>query len=139
MINSRLALPVVLLILVGCGGGGGGAAPIPAGRYVGSWTGDSSNSGTAEITIAVDRTISGILNSDLGGHFGPGGEAQGTLVRSGKSTINGIWPTADPDVTWVLIFRGTLRYNSIDGTLHGTLSNEGEVPVRTEWTLTRQP
>ncbi|GEM_PF-4932441 len=137
---SRLILALAFATVLGGCGGGGDTSPVPAGRYVGTWTGEGNDTGTADITIGENRILTGTLDANLSSQYGPGGVVDGRIRASGGSDFYAVWKTNNPEINWSIGYKGKLHYDPKTGTLRGTLDRGGgEIPLLSVWTLTRQP
>jgi hypothetical protein len=100
------------ILLAGCGGSGSGVTNSPfAGRWVGTYTTDTGNNGTADITVASSgavtgsgRNISLAVNFNLAGSINNSGNITGTVSGGLSGTLN-----------------GTLTISGVTGHLTGTV------------------
>ncbi|MGI4790061.1 MAG: hypothetical protein ACRYFS_14565 [Janthinobacterium lividum] len=128
MTTAAIGASLIALFLAGCGGGGGNdstptvATNSPfAGTYIGTFTTTNPQSGTLNVTVATNGTLTG------SGENTTVNEAEtisGTVANSGSASVTFVYPTFTATAS------GTVAFSSnghLDGTL--TQSTGGSVTI----------
>lgn len=116
LLSSLSLLVAGLFAIGGCGGGGGSAPIIPpnpfSGTFVGPFTTDHGQSGTATWVIDVAGNVTGTMANDT---LGATGTSNGTIDKTGTASISLEYPGQAAS-----IMAGTLSLN-LQGHLVGPL------------------
>lgn len=116
-----LALVISGLLLAGCGGNGGSSTSLE--DFIGIWTGtweapDFSTTGTVNLTVADDGTVSGTSTTD---GFSGTGTITGTIDDDGEVTATLDWPgIPETTATGVLTTSGSQLNGSLTAPISGT-------------------
>ncbi len=121
-----IAVLVLAFAVTGCGGGGGGsstpATSSPfAGNYVGTFSTSNSQSGTLNVTVATNGTLTGSGHNNT---IGQDETASGSVTNAGAANVTFTYPSFSASVS------GTVAFAS-NGHLDGTLaqSSGGSVTI----------